>query len=396
VPVYGEYVGQVDSPQTVELRPRVEGFLKEICFKEGSEVQQGALMFVIDPAEYNVALMKAQAALLSAEVSLAQAKNAKDIEVDKANVARDEAVLANAITDLNDKKVAVAANALARSQLDSAIAREKEARAVLDATRAKLTQSQADYQTRVAQADAQVAVAKAAVAEADLNLSYTKIYTPLKGRVGLAHAKIGALVGDEPSPPVLATVSLVDPVHVIFTISEREMFAFKQLSDLRRSGAAAAGKLPVSMILEDGSLYPHQGTLDFVDRALDASTGTLRIRAEFPNPEGLLRPGNYAKVRLVLCEKQDALLVTERALGVDQGGRYVLVVNGENVVEQRPVKTGPAVDGMVVIESGLKPDEKVIVKGVQRARPGRPVNPSIEEWAPVAAAQSPTPKPAKD
>jgi len=390
VAVYGEYVGLVDSPQTVELVARVEGFLKEIHFEEGSEVEKDALMFVIDPDQYRVALQKAQSQLLSGEAALTQAKNAKDIEVDKANVARDEAALVNAQQVYRDAKLAVGANAMARSQLDSAEAGLKEAEAVLEASRAKLVQSQADYPTRVAQAEANVALAKAAVAQADLDLGYTQVRTPVKGRVGLAHVKIGRLVGHgEPSPTLLATVSATDPLYVPFMISEREMYDLKKLAGERKLGRTVVGKLAVNLILEDGSLYPHEGKINFVDRALDPGTGTLKMRAEFPNPEGFLRPGNYAKVRMTLAEKPDALLVTERALGADQGGPFVLVVNGQNVVEQRPVKTGAKMDGMVVIESGLKPDEQVVVKGLQRARPGSTVAPMLEEKTAASREEPP-------
>ena len=390
VAVYGEYVGMVDSPQTVDLVARVEGFLKEIHFEEGSEVEKDALMFVIDPDQYRVALQKAQAQLLSAEAALTQAKNVKDIEVDKANVARDEAALVNAQQKYRDAKLAVGANAMARSQLDSAEADLKEAEAVLEASRAKLVQSQSDYPTRVAQAEANVALAKSAVAQADLDLGYTQVRTPVKGRVGLAHVKIGRLVGHgEPTPTLLATVSATDPLYVHFTIGEREMYDLKKLAGGKAMGRSVVGRLAVNLILEDGSLYPHEGKINFVDRSLDPGTGTLKMRAEFPNPDGFLRPGNYAKVRMTLAEKPDALLVTERALGADQGGPFLLVVNEKNVVEQRPVKTGAKMDGMVVIESGLKPDEQVVVNGLQRARPGTVVAPVREP--PAAASREEPP-----
>jgi membrane fusion protein (multidrug efflux system) len=249
----------------------VEGFLKEIRFQEGTEVLQGDLMFVIDPDQYEVAwkkakaqLLNAQAALESAKVALTQAKNVKDIEVDKANVDRDDAVLFNAKQVVTDARVAEGANAMARSQKDAAEASLKEAVATLEASRAKLAQSQADYQTRVAQAeagvaqaDASVKTAEAAVDDAKLNLGYTRICTPVGGRVGRANAKVGRLVGhNEPTPTVLATVSQVDPIYVDFTISEREMFELRRLADQKNLGRSVVGKVSVNMILEDGSLYP--------------------------------------------------------------------------------------------------------------------------------------------
>ncbi len=382
VSVFGEYVGLVDSPRTVEIRARAEGYLKEICFKEGAEVEQGSLMFVLDPDQYDVALKKVKAQLLTAQVTLAQAKNVMDIEVDRANLARDQAALANAKQIAEDARVAVAANAMARSQLDSAEAGLKQALAVVEASKAKLAQSEADYGTRVAQAEANVATAQVAVAEAELNLSYTKISTPLKGRVGMTPLKVGSLVGRNNDPTLLAIVSQVDPIYVTFTVSEREMYELKKLAK------DFDGGFKVGMILDDGSVYPQEGTINFTDRTLDSGTGTLKMRAEFPNPEKFLRPGNYAKIRMKLSERVDAMVINERAIGVDQNGSFVMVVDGKNVVEYRPVKTGPKTDGMVVIESGLKADERFIVKGLLRARPGAVVNPTLEN-ASVAVAREP-------
>lgn len=381
VPVYGDYVGQVDSPQTVELRARVEGYLKEICFKEGDEVKQGDLMFVIDPGQYEVALKHAQAQLLTADAALAQARNVRDVEVDKANLAKAEATLANARQMARDAEVAYTANAMPREQVNILLTTMKEEESNVAAAKAKLAQSQADYLTRVAQAEAQVATARAAVAEAELNLSYTRIVSPLNGRVGRASVKIGALVGQNEST-LLATISLVSPVYVVFSISEREAFDLRKLRGEEKLVNPGATALPVKIVLEDGELYPHEGRLNFVDRALDAGTGTLTLRAEFSNPGRFLRPGNYAKVRMLLTEKKDAVLVSERALGRDQGGKYLLVVGGNNMVERRAVQTSEhAGDGLIVVDAGLKFGERVVVKGLQRARPGAPVEPTEEPMA---------------
>jgi RND family efflux transporter MFP subunit len=203
----------------------------------------------------------------------------------------------------------------------------------------------------------------------------------------LAYTKIGTLVG-QGQPTLLATVSLVDPIQVYFAVSEREVYALRRRANPSQHSPIVDAKIPVQMILEDGQVYPHAGRINFADRALDPGTGTLSLRAEFPNPDKFLRPGNYAKVKVPLAEKRDALLVSERALGSDQGGAFLLVVNGQNVVEQRPVQTGPKLDGLIVIEQGLKPDEQVIVKGLQRARPGTTVAPVPEAAAAAARPDS--------
>lgn len=379
VPVYGSYVGSVESPQTVELRARVSGFLKEICFAEGGEVKKGDLMFVIDPAQYEVAVKQALAQQLTAEAGLAQARNVRDVEVDKANLAKAEATLANARQIAKDTEVAYRANAVPREQLNTAHTNMKEEESSVEAAKATLAQSEADFHTRVSQAEAQVATARATVAQAELNLGYTRIYSPLNGRVGRASEKIGALVGQN-EPTLLATVSLVSPVYVTFSMSEREAFSLRSMKGegLRREEAS----LSVRIALEDGKLYPQEGRLNFVDRALDAGTGTLMLRAEFANPDGFLRPGNYAKVRMLLEERKDALLVTERAVSRDQAGKFLLVVNAQNKVERRDIRTGAHADGgLVVVDAGLKVGDRVVVKGLQRTRPGADVNPAEEAMA---------------
>lgn len=388
VPVYGEYVGSVDSPQTVELRARVPGFLKQIVFTEGTEVKKGDLMFVIDPEQYQVALQQTQAQMQTAEAALAQARNVRDIEVDKANLAKSQATLANARQVEKDTQIAYAAHAVPREQLNTAQTTVKEEESNVAAAEAKLAQSQADYLTRVTGAEAQVATAKAAVAQAQLNLGYTRINSPLDGRVGRANEKIGALVGQN-EPTLLATVSLVTPVYVVFSMSEREFFELRDLASGTRMNGSS-GSLPARIVLEDGKVFPHEGRVNFIDRAMDAGTGTLTLRAEFSNPDAFLRPGNYAKVRLLLSEKKDALLVTERAVGRDQAGKYVLVVDAKNKVERRAVRTSERLEnGLVVVDEGLKSGEHVVIKGLQRARPGGEVTPAEERMVPDNNPEAP-------
>jgi membrane fusion protein, multidrug efflux system len=192
---------------------------------------------------------------------------------------------------------------------------------------------------------------------------------------------------------LLATMSSIDPLWVYFAISEREAMEVNKLRLQKRLGQASTGKtgdkLPIQMILEDGSSYPHPGVYDFASPNYDSSTGTLTLRAEFPNPEKFLRPGNYAKVRMIVTERPDALLVSERAVGTDQGGKFLMIVNGQNTVERRAVTLGVQHEGMVEIASGLQGDERVVVNGLQRARPGAVVDPQLQKTGaakPEAAA----------
>jgi RND family efflux transporter MFP subunit len=376
VKVYGEYVGQLASPQMVELRARVDGFVKEINFKDGAEVKAGALLFVIDPAPYEVVLRRAKAQLQSSEAVLDQARDTKQIEVTRAAVQKAEAVYANMVQQRKDQEIAVKANAVARELLDTAISNEKQAAAQLASDRATLLQAESDYKHAIAKAEASVAVDQAAVAAAELNLSYTKVFAPLDGLIGRAEVKVGSLV-QQTQATLMATIWDIRSLWVYFSISEREALTLKRFSSGKKAGAEA-GELTTEIILEDGTLYPHRGTYDFASPSFDMNTGTLTLRAEFPNPEKMLRPGNYAKVRMLLTQRNDALLVTERAIGTDQGGKYLLVVNDKDIVERRAVSLGEHIDGMVEIAEGLSGSERVVVNGLQRARPGAPVTPKTE------------------
>lgn len=387
VEVFGEFVGQVDSPETIELRTRVEGYLKEICFHEGQEVEKGSLMFVIDPAQYEIAVQVAEAQLhvanaqvQTAVANLHQAQNSQDRLVMQANKEKADAEWFNAQQNLKENQDAHRANAVPRSVVESAEARNKQALAALDGCKAACAQSEQDYKTRIeaaqaaeAQARANVATATAQLEQAKLNLVWTRIYSPVKGRVGLCNVKIGALVGHSNDLTPLATVSLVDPIQVYFTVSERSAFQIDKLARQKKQEKLSDGSVATKLILENGNFYDHPGRIDFIDRTVDSTTGTLKMRAEFPNPTGFLRPGNYAKIQMTLSEKPDALLVDECALRRDLGGAYVLVVDDTDTVQQRPVKTGTTKDGFVVIESGVNANDRVIVKGLQRTRAGKKV-----------------------
>jgi RND family efflux transporter MFP subunit len=390
VSVYGEYVGQLASPQTVELRARVDGFVKEINFKDGSEVKAGALLFVIDPAPFELALQRAKAQLQNSEAVLEQAKDTKQIEVNRANVQKSEAVFANMVQQKRDKEVAFKAGAMAREALDTAESNEKQAAAELASNRAALNQAESDYKHAISRAQAAIAIDHAAVANAELNLSYTKVYAPSDKAdpdktflIGRSEVKLGSLV-QQNQATLLATVWDINPMWVYFSVSEREAISLTKNRVKQPSGdGIRALNSKVEMILEDGSLYPEKGAYDFASPTYDMSTGTLTLRAKFLNPLKNLRPGNYAKVRMLLAERPNALLVTERAIGTDQSGKYLLVVNEKNIVERRVVKLGERLNGMIEVSEGLTGDERVVVNGIQRARPGSAVDPKSPEAAPT-------------
>ena len=331
VSIYGEYVGETESPRTVELRARVEGFLIKVNFKEGSLVKKGDLLFQIDPREYQAAYGKA-----------------------KAQLAMDEAALLKARQDRRRFRSLHTKDAVSTSQLENAIAREREMTAARDG----------DLQ---------------AVERAKLDLSFTKIYAPLTGRIGRTEVRMGALVG-KGEPTLLATISQIHPIYVNASISERDyLLAVKRSEEekkkIREGKSSRNDETKVKMILADDSIYPFGGKLNFVDRTVDRATSTLPVRLEFPNPSGVLRPGQFARLRVVLEDLEDALLVPQRAVQETQEGQAVFVVDANNTVERRRVVAGPRQGSRWVIEKGLQPDERVVVEGIQRARPGIQVNP---------------------
>ena len=344
VAIYGEYVGQTESPRSVELRARVEGFLEKIHFKEGSVVNKGDLLFIIDPRQYRA-----------------------DYHRVKAKIASDEAALLKARQDAKRFHALHEKDAVSTSRLESAIAREKEMEATV----------MADYQ---------------ALKQAKLSLSYTKISAPLSGRIGRTEVRVGSLVG-KGEPTLLATISQIDPVYVNVSISERDyLLAFKRHEEItkqkRTNRSVSKNTENITMILADDSTHPYKGFMNFVDRKVDEFTSTLPIRLEFPNPNGIVRPGQFARVRAVLEERKDALLVPQRAVQEAMEGASVFVVGPDNTVEKRRVKVGPRKGSRWVIEEGLKPGEQVITEGIQKVRHGIQVNLTTDN-APEDSSSSP-------
>ena len=344
VAIYGEYVGQTESPRSVELRARVEGFLEKIHFKEGSVVNKGDLLFIIDPRQYRA-----------------------DYHRVKAKIASDEAALLKARQDAKRFHALHEKDAVSTSRLESAIAREKEMEATV----------MADYQ---------------ALKQAKLSLSYTKISAPLSGRIGRTEVRVGSLVG-KGEPTLLATISQIDPVYVNVSVSERDyLLAFKRHEEIKKqkrtNRSASKNAENITMILADDSIHPYKGFMNFVDRKVDEFTSTLPIRLEFPNPNGIVRPGQFARIRAVLEERKDALLVPQRAVQEAMEGASVFVIGPDNTVEKRRVQVGPRKGSRWVIEEGLNPGEQVITEGIQKVRQGIQVNLTTDN-APEDSSSSP-------
>jgi len=334
-----EFTGTTQAVASVDIRARVQGFLEKIYFTEGAVVKQGDLLYTIEPATYQAAVDKAVADLASkrAQLDKSEIEYQRNLRLIKENAA---------------------------SQRD------------LDNSRASRDSAKAD-----------VAMAEASLQTARINLSYTTIYAPISGRIGRSQVDVGNLVGAGEFT-LLTTIKQYDPIYAYFSLNERDLLAL--IAVYREQGPQPKRwEPPVFLGLSNESGHPHEGKLDFTDLAVDSSTGTILLRGVFPNPPRYsLIPGLFVRIRFPVGTKDHALLVTERALGVDQLGNYVLVVNQDNMVEQRPVKLGAIENGMRVVEEGLKSDDWVIVDGIQRARPGAKVNPTRLE--PKPSETSPT------
>ena len=372
VPIYSEYVGQTQADNTVELRARVEGILQKVYFREGAPVRKGQLLFTIDKRPFQAALQSAKAFAVKAVSDLAQAQQRTDVLQAQAELADAQAVLTRADQDVARLAPLAKEKAVTEQDLDAAIANQKSARASVDAKKANLTNLEAAVKYTIERARAEVSAANARVTQAELDLSYCDIYSPISGIIGFLQVDEGNLVG-RGDATLLATVSASDPLLVNFSVSEIE---YLKLTDPETAGKRSAD-LRFELLLSDESVHPHSGYFRVLDRTVDPQTGTMKVEAAFPNPGSYLRPGQFARVRVAVAEKENAILVPLRAVQEMQGTKTVMVVDQDNKVAIRSVRIGDKVDKDVVVLDGLTAGERVIVEGMQKVRPGSQVNPSI-------------------
>lgn len=343
VDVTTDYVAQTEALNEVEIRPRVGGLLETQAVAEGSKVKKGELLFVIDSQPYAAAMSQAKAALALAQAALDQADR-----------------------DLARVRPLSTIDAVSQQELDAAIARHDSARA-------------------------QVEAAQAALKTAELNLGYTRVTSPIDGVIGRAQLKVGGLVTAYST--LLSTVYSTDPMYVNFAISEARVLEVQR--ELGRAlNQAAKSERSFQVLLVDNSVYPYPGKMNFIDAAVDSTTGTLKVRLELPNPDQLLRANQFARVRVTTQHLKDALVVPQRAVQEFQGKNFLWVIDAEMKATQRDVVLGPRVDQDWVIHEGLKPGDQVVVEGMQKMKPGTTV--AIRAPAPVAPAAAPTDKPAAE
>ncbi len=342
---YLEFTGIAKAIEEIDIRARVEGFLESVHFEDGAYVKKGQLLFAIDPKEYKAAVENARGRLgrHQAQLERADREYQRNLTLFKQNAASEANVV--------------------------------------------------KWKSEMEESRAAVISATAALEKARLNLDYCTIRAPIDGRISRKQVDVGNLVGAG-EQTLLTTIRQGEPIYAYFSINERDLLRVMKMA--RQAGIPADNpdKIVLELGLANETGFPHKGHLDYADSTVDPKTGTMELRGVFPNPGPpyFILPGLFVRLRLPVAERENALLVTERALGLDQGGRYLLVVNAENKVEQRHVKIGALRDGMRVINEGLKPEDQVVVKGIQRAIPGSKVTPQ------QAQAEKPAkePEPAKD
>jgi RND family efflux transporter MFP subunit len=326
VTFYFESTGNTTALNSVDLVARVQGFVQAISYNDGDFVKQGTSLFTIEPEPYKLKLSGAQAAEAGAQATLKQTQADYQRQVDLA----------------------------AKSFASQAVLQQSEA--ARDNAQANVLQAQTNTQ------------------QAQINLGYTNVTAPFDGVMSARQVSLGQLVGASSSPTVLATIVQLDPIYVNFNASEREVLREQAILASRGETTTALIGIPVEVALQNENGYPHHGKLDYIAPTVDSSTGTLAVRASLENADRSLRPGYFVRIRIP-SKPQPALLVPDVALGSDQGGRYVLVVNQDNVVEQRKVEPGQLVGDLRVIENGLTKDDRVVIGGIMRAIPGEKVDP---------------------
>jgi membrane fusion protein (multidrug efflux system) len=332
VPIYREWVGSLDGFVNTDIKPQVEGYVRKQVYREGTFVAQGELLFLIDPRNYKAIADQA-----------------------KSTLERDVAALAKARLDVGRDRQLIAQDAITQQQLDNDLAAERQAAATVESDRATLAQAQ-------------------------LNHGWTQVTSPIAGIAGIAQAQVGTLVS---TSTIMTTVSQVDPIKVQFNIAEIEYLRSAAGSHWAEPGRSAEPTL--ELILDDGSVYPHRGTVVVTNRQVNPQTGTIAIQGVFPNPGNILRPGQYAKVRAAVETRKEALLVPQRAVNELQGAYQIGVVAADGKVDVRTVRAGEQVGNLWIIDDGLRPDEKIIVEGFARVRPGMLVRPSPASDTPTAS-----------
>ncbi len=341
--VYKDFIGQTYGFYDISVRARVDGYLEGIHFREGGKVTKGQLLYSIDPASLNAKLSEAMSILAQAKTKLIKAES-----------------------DYKRYKPLVASKAVSKSDYDAVVASYGAAQASLEAAQASL-----DY--------------------AKIQQSYTKIHAPISGIIGASEAKAGDYVGRAPNPVVLNTISRLDTILVRFHLTEIEYLNISRHEKTKQVVAEPnkhGKKAEVLLFFANGSQHPHLGRVDFVGRSIDPTTGTIMVQASFPNPEGTIRPGQFARLRISLDDNKQAVVIPLRCLQEVQGEYHVYAINEKNEVEFRKVETGEILQDLVIIQQGLKAEDLIVLEGINRIRTGMKVSPQLQDFVSVRNKKS--------
>lgn len=333
VPVSKDFVGQVYGIKDIQIRARVEGYLEKISFKEGEGVKKGSPLYKIDPQPFLASVAREKSALAEAKIQLTKSKS-----------------------DLDRIKPLAKINAVSQSDLDAA---------------------QAEYQASMASVEA----AQAQLELAEIELSYCEISAPITGLIGKTKARVGEFVGRDPNPVILNTVSKIDSFRVEFFLTETDYLRFaRKIQEEREKGdTIEPGKaIPQELILSDGTTYEHMGYVDFVDREIDPTTGSILVQATFPNPNRIIRPGQFAKIRSQVNKIENALLVPQRSVSQFQGTFSVYVVDENNTVHQQLIEVGPKHNEYWVVLKGLQKSDRIVLDAIQKVRDGMIIDPQLK------------------
>ncbi len=330
VPIYQEFVGQVYGLKDISIRARVEGFLEGIYFDEGRVVKKGQLLYTIESQPFEA-----------------------DVAANMSLLAKEKTMHVNAESELNRIRPLAEINAVSQSDLDAAVARFDASQASVEAAEANLRAAQ-------------------------IQLSYTTIYSPISGIIGKTKAKVGDFVGREPNPVILNVVSRIDVILVDFFLTESQYLIFARAINKNKELKKADRREPnLELILSDGSVHNHKGKVEFLDRQVDPTTGSILVQASFPNPEGLIRPGQFARINASVRTIKNGILIPQRSVMELQGLHNVYVIDNENKVELRRIIVGPTIDSFWLIDEGLNNGERVVYEGLQKVKPGMTVIPVL-------------------
>lgn len=383
ISVAKEYSAQTRASQTVDVKSRISGTLLDFTFREGARVYQGQQLFQIDPAPFIAELRQAEAGVYKAQADLSQAQNQVDVKRVLADVAQARAKLAQTQLDVDRYKPLAQQQIIPQQTYDQTVTNRNVAKAQLDAQLAILQNTRISDSSAIAVAKANLEGARAQVQSAQIKLGYCTVFAPVSGVIGQLQADPGNIVGPaDPNPMVV--ISQSDPMYVEFGISESEFLALsKLLSGFQSGRTTPTGRVPFTLLLADGTEYNRKGAFMMTERGLDSKTGTLLVRTRFPNSEGRLVPGQFARIRVAAGGSKTEVLVPQIAVTEMQSLQAVYIVGPDRKVESRTITTSGTFGESFIVSEGLKGGEMVIVEGLQKVRPGQLCEPTDQPETPA-------------